>query len=92
MLCFGKDKLTAGQATPDVIPVSRRLYPMAFGFEAAKVAVEFCMRYSKRICDPFCGQGTALHVAESLGADSVGVDIDPAVCEIARQFCIVNDL
>ena len=31
------------------------------------------MPYSKRICDPFCGQGTTLHVAESLGADSVGV-------------------
>jgi DNA modification methylase len=42
-------------------------------------------RYSKRVCDPFCGQGTVLHVAESLGADSVGVDIDPKVCEITRK-------
>lgn len=86
MLCFGNGKVTAGQATPDVIPVSRRLCPMAFGFEAGKVAVEFCMRYAKRICDPFCGHGTVLHVAESLGADSVGVDIDQKVCEVAKKF------
>ena len=85
MICFGKGKMSAGQATPDVIPVSKRLYDMAFGYTAAKVCVEFCMRYSKRICDPFCGQGTALHVAESLGVDSVGVDIDPKACEIARK-------
>lgn len=46
MLCFGKGKVTAGQATPDVIPVSKRLHPMAFGFEAGKVAVEFSARQS----------------------------------------------
>ena len=62
------------------------LYPMAFGFEARKLAVEFCMRYSKRIWDPFCGHGTVLHVAESLGADSVGVNIDQKVCEVAKKF------
>jgi hypothetical protein len=83
MLCFGKGKITAGQATPDVIPPSKRLYEMAFGFEAAKVAVEFCKRYTNRVCDPFCGHGTVLHVAEELGVDSVGVDINPKVCEIA---------
>jgi hypothetical protein len=86
MLCFGRDKMSAGQATADVIPPSKRLYDMAFGFEAAQVCVEFCKRYTKRICDPFCGQGTVLHVAEELGVDSVGVDIDPKVCKIARRF------
>jgi hypothetical protein len=84
--------MSAGQATPDVIPVSKRLYDMAFGFAAARVAVEFCMRYSKRICDPFCGHGTVLHVAEEMGADSVGVDIDPKVCKIARRFAQAGPL
>jgi hypothetical protein len=86
MLCFGRDGMTAGQATPDVIPVSKRSYPMAFGFAAARVCVEFCKRFTKRVCDPFCGQGTVLHVAEQMGLHSVGVDIDPKVCEVARQF------
>ena len=86
MLCFGKGKMSAGQATPDVIPPSKRLYVMAFGFEAARVCVEFCKRFTNRVCDPFCGQGTVLHVSEGMGLHSVGVDIDPKVCEIARQF------
>jgi hypothetical protein len=86
MLCFGKGKMSAGQATPDVIPPSKRLYEMAFGFAAARVCVEFCKRFTKRVCDPFCGQGTVLQVAEQMGLHSVGVDIDPKVCEVARQF------
>jgi DNA modification methylase len=62
---------------------------MAFGFEAAKVCVEFCKKFSNRVCDPFCGHGTVLHVAEELGMDSVGVDIDPeccAACEVAETI------
>jgi hypothetical protein len=86
MLCFGRGKMSAGQATPDVIPPSKRLYDMAFGFEAAKVAVEFCKKFSNRVLDPFCGHGTVLHVAGELGMDSVGVDIDPACCEASRNF------
>jgi hypothetical protein len=81
MLCFGRGKMSAGQATADVIPPSKRLYEMAFGFAAARVAVEFCKKFSNRVLDPFCGHGTILHVAEELGMDSVGVDIDPACCE-----------
>jgi DNA modification methylase len=84
MLCFGKVKITAGQATPDVIPPSKRLYEMAFGFEAARVCVDFCKKFSNHVCDPFCGHGTVLHVAEEMGADSVGVDIDPKCCEVAK--------
>jgi hypothetical protein len=86
MLCFGKGKMSAGQATQDVIPPSKRLYEMAFGFEAAMVCVEFCKRFTNRVCDPFCGQGTVLHVSEEMGLHSVGVDIDPKVCKIARRF------
>jgi hypothetical protein len=86
MLCFGNGKMSAGQATADVIPPSKRLYAMAFGFEAAKVCLEFCKRFSNRVCDPFCGHGTVLHVAEELGMDSVGVDIDQKVCEVAKKF------
>jgi len=78
--------MSAGQATADVIPPSKRLYAMAFGFEAASVCVEFCKRFTNRVCDSFCGHGTVLHVAEELGMDSVGVDIDQKVCEVAKKF------
>lgn len=68
----------------NVVP-PKRLYEMAFGFETAMVCVEFCKRFTNRVCDPLCGQGTVLHVAEELGMDSVGVDIDPACCEAAQN-------
>jgi hypothetical protein len=38
-------------------------------------------KFSNRVCDPFCGYGTVLHVAEELGMVSVGVDIDPKATE-----------
>lgn len=84
IVCFGRGKMSAGQATADVIPPSKRLYEMAFGFEAARVCVEFCKKFSNRVCDPFCGYGTVLHIAEGLEMDSVGVDIDPQVCKVAK--------
>lgn len=36
------------------------------------------------ILDPFCGSGTTLHVAQSLGIDSVGIDLNPIACLISR--------
>lgn len=86
MICFGRGKMSAGQATPDVVAKSKRLYDMAFGFEAARACLEFCKKFSNHVLDPFCGYGTVLHVAEELGMNSVGVDIDPKCCEAAQNF------
>ena len=86
MVCFGRGKMSAGQATADVVPRSKPLYDMAFSFDAARACLEFCKEFSNRVLDPFCGYGTTLHVAEELGMDSVGVDIDEKCCEKARNF------
>jgi hypothetical protein len=37
------------------------------------------------VCDPMCGSGTTGVVALEMGAAFVGVDIDPASCEIAAN-------
>jgi DNA modification methylase len=37
------------------------------------------------VCDPMCGSGTTGVVALEMGAAFVGVDIDPASCEIAAE-------
>lgn len=84
MLAFGH--VTAGQATPDVIERGDMLYPNATGLVAARLMVEFAMRHSRCIVDPFCGQGTIPAVAAALGADAIGVDIDPDQCEKARAL------
>jgi len=37
------------------------------------------------ICDPFCGTGTTLLQAESMGMRSIGIDFDKKMCKISKQ-------
>jgi len=78
-----------GTATPDTIRRGNVLYPNGTGILAARVAVEWAMKASDEIVDPFCGQGTIPAVAEALGAKAIGVDIDEAQCEKARA-CVLR--
>lgn len=79
-------KARPGTASPDVIERGRMIYPNAMGMDAALFAVRFAAGYDRRLVDPFCGRGTIPAVAEALGLEAVGVDIDPAQCEHARAL------
>lgn len=85
MLCYSRDG-TTGAATPDVIPVSKKLYKNGTPLEAARRSLEFVARYSKHklVVDPFVGQGTITNMAQSLGLSAIGIDIDPKQCAIAE--------
>src|SRR2546430_10793932 len=37
------------------------------------------------LCDPFCGSGTILLEAESMGIHSIGIDFDKKMCHIAKK-------
>jgi len=37
------------------------------------------------ICDPFCGTGTTLLEAESMGINSIGIDFDKKMCELSKK-------
>lgn len=45
------------------------------------VIEDLMSRLGKRILDPFCGSGTALVAAQSLGIECVGIEIDKVHCE-----------
>jgi hypothetical protein len=75
-----------GAATPDVFDAGPRLYPNGMGIKAARLAVSFAGQGSRMILDPFCGRGTIPAVADALGLDAIGVDIDPAQCEAAGRL------
>lgn len=42
------------------------------------------------LCDPFCGTGTILLQAESMGIKSIGIDFDPLMCNITRKNLTAN--
>ena len=47
-----------------------------------------CQNEGKGRCivlDPFAGAGTTLWVAEQLGVDSIGIELNPEYCEIIRR-------
>lgn len=77
---------TPGKATADVLDRGRVLYPNGMGLKAASFAVRFAMRFSNDLVDPFCGRGTIPAVAEALGMNVTGIDIDPLQIEKARRL------
>ncbi|HSB56659.1 MAG TPA: DNA methyltransferase [Nitrosopumilaceae archaeon] len=42
------------------------------------------------LCDPFCGTGTILLEAESMGVKSMGIDFDKKMCIVAKKNIIAN--
>lgn len=75
-----------GTTTPDVIDRGRVVYPNGMGVDATIVAVEWVRKFGDPIVDPFCGHGTVLAVANSLGLHAIGVDIDPGCCALSRAL------
>ena len=60
------------------------------GLTACKVACRFVKgeTTSRVIVDPFCGRGTVLAVAESMGFDALGVDLSAKRCRAARTLSL----
>ena len=48
------------------------------------------LKKGKTLCDPFCGTGTILLQAESMGIKSIGIDFDPLMCSITRKNLAAN--
>lgn len=42
------------------------------------------------VCDPFCGTGSTLLEAQSMGIRSMGIDFDKKMCQIARKNLKAN--
>ena len=88
MVCYADPSMTTGEATPDVIPVSKRVYKNGTPILAAQRALEFIKRYSKEnntIVDPFIGRGTIAVLANKMGLNTFGIDIDEDQVKIAEQ-------
>lgn len=40
------------------------------------------------VLDPFAGAGTTLYVAEQLGRNSIGIELNPDYCDIIKHNCV----
>jgi hypothetical protein len=86
LIAIGDKTCKPGKATPDVIENGGVVYKNGFPLNAARLAVNFMVGKTNTIIDPFCGRGTILAVANELGFNSIGVDIDETQCIYARNL------
>jgi site-specific DNA-methyltransferase (adenine-specific) len=64
---------------------STREHPAPFPYELAYRLVRMFSFTGDTVLDPFCGTGTTMIAAIKTGRNSIGVEIDPAYIEQARQ-------
>ncbi len=66
-------------------------YPHELESKLARCMVNLSsLREGQILCDPFCGTGTILLEAESMGIRSVGIDFDKKMCDISEKNLAQN--
>lgn len=79
LLCYSRGVRDRGaRAYPDVLPDTGVMtWSQAMGVSACRLACEYVRSHTatRTIVDPFCGLGSVLAVANSLGLDAIGVEI-----------------
>ncbi len=65
--------------------------PSELHWKLGRVMVNLAGLNEKEVlCDPFCGTGTILLEAESMGIKSIGIDYDKRMCEGAKKNLAIN--
>jgi site-specific DNA-methyltransferase (adenine-specific) len=64
---------------------SNRNHSAAFPRELPEWFIKLFTQPGDRVLDPFVGSGTVCAVAQDMGRHSVGIDILPEYCEMARE-------
>jgi len=75
----------------DVMPdAGETSWSRGMGLEACRVACRYARDEAgaKVIVDPFCGRGSVLAVANSLGIDAIGIDLSIKRCRAARSLVV----
>lgn len=87
MLAFSRRPVPYVPA-PDVVGPSGMVYENGMDVAATHLAMRWVAGAAASVCDPFCGHGTVLALANQMGMDAFGIDNDPAQVEIARTIVV----
>ncbi len=92
LLGFSKQlKVDLGRSTADVLPDAGHMtWVRAIGLHACRAACAFVrdQTETRTIVDPFCGVGTILAVANSMGLDAIGVELNKKRAQKARGLSL----
>jgi hypothetical protein len=77
--CYSKSlRVNPSRSSPDVLPdAGASVWTRGMGVEACRLACRFVLEQTscRTIVDPFCGRGTVLAVANSMGLGAIGVEL-----------------
>ena len=92
LLCFSRGlREDLSRCTADVLPDAGHMtWVRAIGLNACRVACRWVLEHSqtRTIVDPFCGLGTVLAVANELGLDAIGVELNKKRAGKARTLVL----
>ncbi len=72
-------------------PIKAIKHPHELDLKLSRCIVNLSqLKEGKTLCDPFCGTGTILLQAESMGIKSIGIDFDPLMCDITKKNLAAN--
>jgi len=84
---FGFSKRVNEKSRPKKI----KNYPHELDWKLTRVMINLIgIKQGETVCDPFCGTGTTLLEAESMGINAIGLDFDKKMYEIAKENLKVN--
>lgn len=89
MLCFSRVP-TGKRPGPDVIDNGEMLWNRGMGVHACRVAIRYLVENTptRVVVDPYCGRGTVLAVAEEMGLEAIGVELNGKRARQARSLVL----
>ena len=84
---FGFSKRVKNQVRPKKI----KKHPHELDWKLTRLMINLIgLKKGETVCDPFCGTGTTLLEAESMGIHAIGLDFDEKMCDIAKENLKAN--
>jgi len=72
-------------------PIKIKKFPHELDWKLTRVMINLIgLKKGETLCDPFCGTGTTLLEAESMGIHAIGLDFDEKMCEISKENLKAN--